>query len=378
MPKRLAIILLVGTVLRLVLAWFAPPNFDQLSYAIVVGILDHGGNVYAETARYNYSPVWMGVLWFIAHASRPFGITFPMAVRSFLTAVDIADALVIGAIAARSGLSREKAVAAFFLNPISVLLTGMHGQFENLAALPLLLALWLTLAHPATRSRWLWLLGTLALIIKHILTFSVWGFFVGIFAPRRAALAFAATVALFSLSFVPFLPAGGADILQNVFLYSGGHGLAGVGMLFNVIPNQLLASHLLMALFVPAMFGLGVLLDHWRVDLPRRLEILAVAFIALSPGLGQQYFILPILFGSWRPAREQTIYTLAVLPILVFELITLSGWDQQPLLPLWNLAWAGAAFWFVASFLRIARRRNSSEGSVVATAVKALADYQSG
>jgi hypothetical protein len=34
-------------------------NFDFESYAVVASIIDSGGNVYAETHRYNYGPVWM-------------------------------------------------------------------------------------------------------------------------------------------------------------------------------------------------------------------------------------------------------------------------------------------------------------------------------
>ena len=37
-------------------------NFDIESWYIVADIMRHGGNVYAETGRYNYGPVWFFIL----------------------------------------------------------------------------------------------------------------------------------------------------------------------------------------------------------------------------------------------------------------------------------------------------------------------------
>ena len=57
-----AMVILAGTIIRLILAGAVFGNFDMDSYEIVVGIVHKGGNVYAETDRYNYSPVWFMVL----------------------------------------------------------------------------------------------------------------------------------------------------------------------------------------------------------------------------------------------------------------------------------------------------------------------------
>lgn len=167
--KRSVVVIaaILGTVLRLVLAWNTPGNYDQQSYAIVVDILDRGGNVYAETARYNYSPVWMYVLYALSHTASFFGVPFAFAPRAFLAAVDLLVALAVARIATATGQNGTKAFLVYYLNPISVLLTGLHGQFDNLAALPLLVAVNLAIRALPVRSRWTWAMAKLAVCIKH-------------------------------------------------------------------------------------------------------------------------------------------------------------------------------------------------------------------
>ncbi|MBQ6111682.1 MAG: hypothetical protein IJL01_04735, partial [Synergistaceae bacterium] len=59
---------LAGITLRFVLMTLGH-NFDFESYCIVGKLAAHGKNIYANTGRYNYGPVWftlLGILWNIA------------------------------------------------------------------------------------------------------------------------------------------------------------------------------------------------------------------------------------------------------------------------------------------------------------------------
>ncbi|MEO8285124.1 MAG: hypothetical protein ABI670_01660 [Chloroflexota bacterium] len=76
---------MVGLILRMLLAAQPMFNFDIESYTIVAGIMRHGGNVYVETDRYNYSPIWFNVLNILSYLP----IAFPFAVRGFLSIVDM-------------------------------------------------------------------------------------------------------------------------------------------------------------------------------------------------------------------------------------------------------------------------------------------------
>src|SRR5690349_18200368 len=73
-PKLLVTVsLLIGFGLRFFLAAAYHGNFDEDSYEIVVGIMQRGGNIYTETARYNYSPAWALVLFGLNGVAGLFG-----------------------------------------------------------------------------------------------------------------------------------------------------------------------------------------------------------------------------------------------------------------------------------------------------------------
>ncbi|MGH7863015.1 MAG: hypothetical protein ACREOS_12350, partial [Candidatus Dormibacteraceae bacterium] len=225
--------LILGVGARLYLASSFYGNYDQASYAIVARIMLAHGNVYAETSRYNYSPAWAYVLLGLAHLDLWTRVPqFQIFVRGFLTLVDLVDAVLIGLIAARlKPGSGRLAFSVYLLNPVAILLVGFHGQFENLALLPLLGALYLSIGQRERWPRWAaWLLGTASLLIKHLTVFSVWTLFVYVFAGRRRLLMMALSVLVFLVSFVPYLPRGLNGIVQNVFLYGSGGGFYGVGL----------------------------------------------------------------------------------------------------------------------------------------------------
>src|SRR6185369_1491861 len=82
------------------------------------------------------------------------------------------------------GRHGSRVAALFFLNPVSILITGLHGQFDNLAVLAALLAMLVMGEHEAGRTaaapgRGRWLCGLaligLSLCVKHLLfVFPAW------------------------------------------------------------------------------------------------------------------------------------------------------------------------------------------------------------
>lgn len=125
------IVVTLGVILRVLVA-FRDYNFDVESYRIVADLVAQGKNVYANTPRYNYGPIWFHILsyldrspWFPSSAvwALRWKVTF------FLTGVDLGIAILLlrwfGTLPA----------VLFFLNPISIIITGYHSQFDNLAVL---------------------------------------------------------------------------------------------------------------------------------------------------------------------------------------------------------------------------------------------------
>jgi hypothetical protein len=222
--------LVLGVGLRLFLAVAFEGNFDQVSFEIVADIVRRGGNVYAETSRYNYTPVWSILLGGFDLLAQYTGQPLHVVVRSALTLVDVVNAILIGRIGlVYAGTSVSRGFATYLLNPVAILVVGYHGQFETLAALPLLLAVALGPAHGRVGVVGRWLLGTTSLVIKHILIFQVWVLFWYTFRPRMLPRALFVAGTVFFASLIPYINGGVSGIAQNVFRYSGLPGLYGFG-----------------------------------------------------------------------------------------------------------------------------------------------------
>lgn len=332
--------LVAGGAARLWLAAAFYGNYDQRSYEIVVAIMRRGGNVYAETSRYNYSPVWMHLLLMLDRAAIALGIPFPTAVRGFLALVDLGNALLLWAVAARFGRARAwLAPVAYLLNPVAAIVVGFHGQFETLALTPVLLMAWV-MGRPARRALvLLWVLGTIAVLIKQSIVCEVWALYVLAAPTMRRALAMGALSCLAWLaSFIPSLGGGGlVGILVNVILYRGFAVPYGPRLVLPALPA--------LALFGAVMLGLPVLARSWRdMDAPALLRLTAVAFMAASFSMSGQLFVVALLLGAIAPGRWYALLTLAAL-LAYRELLAAS--PALPMPALWSLPWLAATVWLV-------------------------------
>ena len=257
-------------------------NFDLESYGIVRDIAERGGNVYAETDRYNYGPVWFYVLGFLGDLSDLFSNpadAFRALLVGLLTLVDIG----IWAVLHR----RYGRIAGFvfFLTPVSIIITGYPNPFDNLAILLGLLAM---LVYAVSAVPGLLLLGV-SLTVKHVLlAFPLWlaikekGF-------ERKAAAALVPPAVLMLSFVPFLSEGRGGIAANVLRYRG-HDNA--PFWHAVLPAGLQPLISPFVLFALALLVLGFV---WRRHDPLDLALLyLVAMVVFAPSIANQYLAIAI------------------------------------------------------------------------------------
>lgn len=281
-------LLIVGVLARFLLPQFGF-NHDFTSYGIVSDIVLDGGNVYAETERYNYGPVWfllIGALRWIGEQTAAPVPVFRVGLVALLTAADFVIALL---------LRREfgsKIALLFFLNPVSILITGYHNQFDNLAiALAFAAVSMIGRSDPETdRRRWLGglcLLG-LSLTVKHI--FFLFPLWLALRTTRWSdrLVAAALPVLLFALSFLPFVAGGANGILHNVFLYRSFNN----GLISRLVTDGLggVLPAAIPFILMLAAFGLLV-----RKRPPFEAALLyLVALVVLSPAMANQYLAIPM------------------------------------------------------------------------------------
>lgn len=163
---------MAGTAIRLLLAYSTYGNYDMDTWQIVARIVSEGGNIYVETNRYPYAPIWAGLLGMLSKVQNGFNfLPLHFLVKSFLTLGDFISVLVLLLIAKNERLSLPATASLFYLNPVSFLLTGVHGQFDNLAVLPILLGVYFYMkaqSSPAGKAA-LWAGSSLGMWIKHSL-----------------------------------------------------------------------------------------------------------------------------------------------------------------------------------------------------------------
>lgn len=210
------LVLVVGLAARLLVATLGQ-DYDMESWQIMANLADHGDNVYAGTDRYNFAPGWFQILHALNLLSGHNPTVFRYAVSGFLS---LGDAGIFFILWRRFG---KLAACWFFLNPVSVIISGYQCNFDNLAIFLGLLAVWQMgdeFDQPVNRRKLLglFILG-LSLVVKHVFfAFPFW------LAVRQKGMLQKLVVILvpifiFLLSFVPYWHTGSQGIIRNVFLY---------------------------------------------------------------------------------------------------------------------------------------------------------------
>ncbi len=299
-------IIVLGVVPRLVVE-VRGHNYDLDSYMIVADIVQRGGNVYAETERYNYGPIWFSLIGGFDSLARMLGFegsaAFRVVLVSFLTLVDLGIAYVLWV--KRGGL----VAAAFFLNPVSILITGYHNQFENLA---LLIGFWSVMVlddrfdEPINRRKLagLGLLG-LSLMTKHVLfAFPLW-LAVKQKGVLQKLIVLLVPIGLFALGFLPFWADGQTGIVQNVFLYESRS---------NQIFYRIFVPSFLREFVSATVIWLGVLLVFAFVFRKRAgfesILFYTAILTATAPAMANQYLVIPLAFMASFPNLLFILYTL--------------------------------------------------------------------
>ncbi|KXK25888.1 MAG: hypothetical protein TR69_WS6001001494 [candidate division WS6 bacterium OLB20] len=294
---------LTGIVLRFVAAMHGH-NYDFESYLLVADIAEAGRNVYTETSRYNYGPAWFLILLLLRHLSYLFSdpaVAFRLLVVVVLTAADLA---IMFYLLRHFG---ARAAVLFILNPVSILITGYHSQFDNLA---IAIGLWAMAVYASGRASLdrkvmtagLALLG-LSLVVKHVLILlPVWlAIREDTFVRKGAALA--VPVLILIISFLPFMDAWW-DIRANVILYDSAENapllLYGLPPFLSFIPLRLW------------MFG-GILLAGFAVKkrpLKEYVLLYSVVLVVFSMSVINHHLAVPMAAVAVWPNIFYVVYTI--------------------------------------------------------------------
>jgi uncharacterized membrane protein len=205
----------------------------------------------------------------------------------------------------------------FSLNPVSILLSGYHGNTDCICAMFCLAS-----AYALSRDKWGW--GGVALgaaINVKLVPLMLIPAFALLIRTRRELLRFAGGLALASLPFLPILLRAAPSFRRNALEYNSSVQDWGLQLVFmkcaDLFPQvgKYLSLH-----YVPlgryVILG-GIVLAGITERLKRRwtsFEVGAVAlslFLILTPGFGIQYAVWPVPLLFAASLRWATLYSLA-------------------------------------------------------------------
>jgi len=348
---------LVALSLRVLFLAALSDRYDLESFRIVAGIVQRGGDVFRETGRYNYSPVWAYVLGGLGRVARALGTSLDRVVTSLLLAADAATALLIVRIVRGRGETPARALFAallFFANPVSVLTSSRLAMFDNVSILFLLASVASLSRDPARKKRAVAAM-TASLLVKHVTWFHP------LLLPRRreprvslpAALV---PYAVFAASFIPFWRSW-ERIRTQVFAYQSlGEPYGTEALRFLPFMPQWGTTALC------AAAGLGAAAWIWvrEVEFGRACLLLFLVVLIFVPGIAVYYFVWPIALGALYPGIGYAVYTAVVTLFLIHSPDAL-GLELSHL-PGWSGPWWAAVFWLLWE-IRSGSRRVSEAGA---------------
>jgi len=256
-------------------------NFDFDSYQIVVAA-KHDGLTPWQTNRYNYGPIWAHLLSVFDWMNSKTGLGFRIQIVGLLSLADLFIAYFIYKV---KGLLLG---ILFFMNPISIVITGFHNQFDNLAiAIACGAVLWLQ-KNQSNEIRlsdfcFVFLLG-LSLATKHIFIFFVLWIAIRQTMMLKKVLFLICPFLVFGVSMLPYLGSSWEAIERNVLRYES----------FNNGPFwQLLGisnDRLYKVLFAVTICSIGYFLRNQSSH--KLLFLYCITLVVISPAIANQYLAI--------------------------------------------------------------------------------------
>ncbi len=294
---------ILGFFLRIWISQFGY-NFDFLMWEGNLKLFQEGKSIY-KYGNYTYTPVWINILNFLDLIKIPFlensllaekipGSTYRIKIIIFLSLVDFFIFYILYKnYSINIGL-------LFFLNPISIIITGHHNQFS---ALPLLIGFLAILIYEKNKSKnkimFPLILMGFSLCAKHILMFfPIWW---AIKEKRfvNKILIILIPYSIFMLSFASYLPTDFEDIKVDL-LHSG---MRSDGPFWGMFGPKIIHMYFsLQTLFTIILVLLGFVFE--KKSLRESFFLYTMAVVAFSSMMYTQYLVIPLIamsvFWNWK------------------------------------------------------------------------------
>jgi hypothetical protein len=307
--------LALALILRLVLAWATPgADYDIESYRIQGQAVLQGENIYAVTFRYPYLPLWMYWPAMALKLAEVTDLPFHFCVKLLNIGADIGIGWLLWKWPRPSPTSLRRA-ALYWFNPVVLMISTLHGQFDALVIFMIVLA-----------ARW-WLdrrlvLAALSLgvgvALKGFPLLLLPAFLIGLATWSQAVAFVLLTGSVLVFISLPYLVSSGGRIARILLYYNSTADHSYSYVFFNrqaattagIDPALTALRQLSRWLEAGVVLGLAVLGAIRRWLLEYRLVVAIFAIYAVAPGLASQQmlWVIPFLILT-RHTGAYWVYT---------------------------------------------------------------------
>lgn len=360
-------IILLGLALRLFMASTNSSNFDMHIFIMDAQFFHEGKwNIYFYNWNYVYSPAIFYINGVLGIIQNTFSfLPYPFFQRAYISLIDLLTLFVLIKIATKYKISPTRTAVFFFLNPVTIMLSGYHGQFDNNAIFFLLLSVWLCFFTDDQTSSYkklvAWFFLTMGFIIKHILPFQIFLVEASMFKKHKlikGGILFTLTILTFLATFIPFYNNNESKfvIKEYVLGYQGQATISGItGIIRYLCVSCEIFDMRLYTLYRYIFMTAGMVFSIFLLNKKNLLHSLLVSFLfflTFSSAHSAQYFVLPMAVGALFPSRWYLMYTAIVtIFLLVFQMEV--GFSIYIKVFLLNMVWIVASCWFLAELIKI-------------------------
>lgn len=363
----LPIIILLGLSLRFFIASTNSSNFDMHIFIMDARFFYEGKwNIYFYNWNYVYSPAIFyinGILGMIQNTLT--FLPYPLIQRAYISFIDLLTLFLLIKISKKNKISPTRTAVFFFLNPVTIMLSGYHGQFDNNAVFFLLIAVWLYFFTNNQTSHYkkflAWFFLTIGFIIKHIIPFQIFLIEASMFKKHKlfkAGILFTLTILAFLATLIPFYNNNESKFVINEYVlgYQGQATISGItGIIRFFCVSCEIFDVRLYTLYRYIFMVSGMIFSIFLLNKKNLLHSLLVSFLfflTFSSAHSAQYFVLPMAVGALFPSRWYLAYTsIVTIFLLMFQMeVGISIYIKLFLL---NMVWVVASCWFIAELIKI-------------------------
>lgn len=367
------LLLLLSFGIRVLASLVSNDIIDILNYGIVAEVIDRNGlfALYAQTPGiYPYPPLWVGIELLSRWVHFQELIAFSFAVRLPIILADVGIVAVIWKFLRSSYPNRPMqallGASLYALNPVSIIITCWHGQFDAIPVFFLALAL---LLHAKLHWRWAAITLSVGIAFKSFPVLLLPS--LALQLPTLSRRAVFAIVALFPvlLLLLPFLVNDRDAVIRELINYRGAALLGAMvplrsvyvpltGQSFPVGPTSQLIS--LSAYLFLAIYAFAVLQMYHNNKPPEfQATVIFLLFYTVYFGIAPQYllWVLPFMIIAMSSWQWTVVYSMvSTLALVGFYIYAVEGlFPYSFALPHWmaqvSYGMFGSLWWITCSVM---------------------------